>query len=169
MSKLWLEKKIFYLGEEGDQGVPFQKKVFPMYSNQLMDSRNVNFSIKKSQIDTHMLGVAQKLTKLDIALETSVAWDSGSGSQKMPCPAVPNLLLFTFLWDFQSSLDKSRENSSKMPKRQNSGNTSMKVAETPAGNQQRETVHGPPFYVAGAGSTDELSILIKIVMVIEIW
>ena len=24
----------------------------------------------------------------------------------------------------------------------------MKVAETPAGNQQRETVHGPPFYVA---------------------
>ena len=25
----------------------------------------------------------------------------------------------------------------------------MKVAETPAGNQQRETVHGPPFYVAG--------------------
>ena len=66
-------------------------------SNQPMDSRNVNFSIKKSQIDTHMLGVAQKLTKLDIALETSVAWDSGSGSQKMPCPAVPNLLLFTFL------------------------------------------------------------------------
>ena len=113
-----------------------------------MDSRNVNFSIKKSQIDTHMLGVAQKLTKLDIALETSVAWDSGSGSQKMPCPAVPNLLSFTFLWDFQSSLDKSRENSSKMPKRQNSGNTSMEVAETPAGNQQRETVHGPPFYVA---------------------
>ena len=25
----------------------------------------------------------------------------------------------------------------------------MEVAETPAGNQQRETVHGPPFYVAG--------------------
>ena len=106
-------------------------------SNQPMDSRNVNFSIKKSQIDTHMLGLAQKLTKLDIPLETSVAWDSGSGSQKMPCPAVPNPLLFTFLWDFQSSLDKSRENSSKMPKRQNSGNTSVKVAETPAGNQQR--------------------------------
>ena len=57
-----------------------------------MDSRNVNFSIKKSQIDTHMLGVAQKLTKLDIALETSVAWDSGSGSQKMTL----NELLFTF-------------------------------------------------------------------------
>ena len=71
-------------------------------SNQPMDSRNVNFSIKKSQIDTHMLGVAQKLTKLDIALETSVAWDSGSGSQKMPCPAVPNPLLFTFLWDRDS-------------------------------------------------------------------
>ena len=123
-----------------------------------MDSRNVNFSIKKSQIDTHMLGVAQKLTKLDIALETSVAWDSGSGSQKMPCPAVPNLLSFTFLWDFQSSLDKSRENSSKMPKRQNSGNTSMEVAETPAGNQQRETVHGPPFYVAERYSSQLLSI-----------
>ena len=57
-----------------------------------MDSRNVNFSIKKSQIDTHMLGVAQKLTKLDIALETSVAWDSGSGSQKMTL----NELLLTF-------------------------------------------------------------------------
>ena len=56
-----------------------------------MDSRNVNFSIKKSQIDTHMLGVAQKLTKLDIALETSVAWDSGSGSQKLAV----NELLFT--------------------------------------------------------------------------
>ena len=45
-----------------------------------MDSRNVNFSIKKSQIDTHMLGLAQKLTKLDIALEGQVlhvAWDSG--------------------------------------------------------------------------------------------
>ena len=67
MSKLWLEKKNFYLGEEGDQGVPFQKKVFPMYSNQLMDSRNVNFSIKKSQIHTHMLSLSQKLTKLDIA------------------------------------------------------------------------------------------------------
>ena len=39
-----------------------------------------------------MLGVAQKLTKLDIALETSVAWDSGSGSQKMTL----NELLFTF-------------------------------------------------------------------------
>ena len=37
-----------------------------------MDSRNVNFSIKKSQIDTHMLGLAQKLTKLDIALEGQV-------------------------------------------------------------------------------------------------
>ena len=104
-----------------------------------------------------MLGVAQKLTKLDIPLETSVAWDSGSGSQKMPCPAVPNLLLFTFLWDFQSSLDKSRENSSKMPKRQNSGNTSVKVVETPAGNQQRETVHGPPFYVADFFQHKELS------------
>ena len=67
MSKLWLEKKIFYSGEEGDQGVPFQKKVFPMYSNQLIDSRNVNFSIKKSQIHTHMLSLSQKLTKLDIA------------------------------------------------------------------------------------------------------
>ena len=32
-----------------------------------MDSRNVNFSIKKSQIDTHMLGLSQKLAKLDIA------------------------------------------------------------------------------------------------------
>ena len=37
-----------------------------------MDSRNVNFSIKKSQIDTHMLGLAQKLTQLDIALEGQV-------------------------------------------------------------------------------------------------
>ena len=61
-------------------------------SNQPMDSRNVNFSIKKSQIDTHMLGVAQKLTKLDIALEGQVfAWDSGSGSQKMAL----NEFLFT--------------------------------------------------------------------------
>ena len=58
-----------------------------------MDSRNVNVSIKKSQIDTHMLGLAQKLTKLDIALEGQVfAWDSGSGSQKMTL----NELLFTF-------------------------------------------------------------------------
>ena len=32
-----------------------------------MDSRIVNFSIKKSQIHTHMLGLSQKLTKLDIA------------------------------------------------------------------------------------------------------
>ena len=32
-----------------------------------MDSRNVNFSIKKSQIHTHMLSLSQKLTKLDIA------------------------------------------------------------------------------------------------------
>ena len=66
--------------------MPFQKKVFPMYSNQLMDSRNVNFSIKKSQIHTHMLGLSQKLAKLDIAWKDkccSVAWDSGSGSQKM--------------------------------------------------------------------------------------
>ena len=38
-----------------------------MYSIQLMDSRNVNFSIKKSQIHTHKLGLSQKLTKLDIA------------------------------------------------------------------------------------------------------
>ena len=56
-----------------------------------MDSRNVNFSIKKSQIHTHMLSLSQKLTKLDIAW-TSVAWDSGSGSQKMAL----NELLFTF-------------------------------------------------------------------------
>ena len=57
-----------------------------------MDSRNVNFSIKKSQIHTHMLGLTQKLTKLDIALEGQVfAWDSGSGSQKMAM----NELLFT--------------------------------------------------------------------------
>ena len=53
-------------------------------SNQQMDHRNVNFSIKKSQIHTHMLGLTQKLTKLDIALEGQVfALDSGSGSQKM--------------------------------------------------------------------------------------
>ena len=52
--------------------MPFQKKVFPMYSNQLMDSRNVNFSIKKSQIHTHMLGLSQKFTKLDIALKGQV-------------------------------------------------------------------------------------------------
>ena len=32
-----------------------------------MDFRNVNFSIKKSQIHTHMLGLSQKLTKFDIA------------------------------------------------------------------------------------------------------
>ena len=32
-----------------------------------MDSRIVNFSIKKSQIHTHKLGLSQKLTKLDIA------------------------------------------------------------------------------------------------------
>ena len=32
-----------------------------------MDFRNVNFSIKKSQIHTHMLSLSQKLTKLDIA------------------------------------------------------------------------------------------------------
>ena len=61
-------------------------------SNQQMDHRNVNFSIKKSQIHTHMLGLTQKLTKLDIALEGQVfAWDSGSGSQKMAM----NELLFT--------------------------------------------------------------------------
>ena len=91
MSKLWLEKKNFYLGEEGDQGVPFQKKVFPMYSNQLMDSRNVNFSIKKSQIHTHMLGLPQKLTKLEIALKTSIALDLGLVPKNWPW----NKLLFT--------------------------------------------------------------------------
>ena len=32
-----------------------------------MDFRNVNFSIKKSQIHTHILSLSQKLTKLDIA------------------------------------------------------------------------------------------------------
>ena len=91
MSKLWLEKKNFYLGEEGDQGVPFQKKVFPMYSNQLMDSRNVNFSIKKSQIHTHMLDLSQKLTKLEMVLKTSVALDLGL----VPKNWLWNELLFT--------------------------------------------------------------------------
>ena len=91
MSKLWLEKKNFYLGEEGDQGVPFQKKVFPMYSIQLMDSRNVNFSIKKSQIHTHMLDLSQKLTKLEMVLKTSVALDLGLVPKNWPW----NELLFT--------------------------------------------------------------------------
>ena len=58
-----------------------------------MDTRNVNFSIKKSQIDTHMLGLAQKLTKLDIALEGQVFHGIlGLVPKKMTL----NELLFTF-------------------------------------------------------------------------
>ena len=56
-----------------------------------MDSRNVNFSIKKSQIHTHMLGLPQKLTKLEIALKTSIALDLGLVPKNWPW----NKLLFT--------------------------------------------------------------------------
>ena len=56
-----------------------------------MDSRNVNFSIKKSQIHTHMLGLSQKLTKLEMVLKTSVALDLGLVPKNWPW----NELLFT--------------------------------------------------------------------------
>ena len=56
-----------------------------------MDSRNVNFSIKKSQIHTHMLGLSQKLTKLEMVLKTSVALDLGLVPINWPW----NELLFT--------------------------------------------------------------------------
>ena len=56
-----------------------------------MDSRIVNFSIKKSQIHTHMLGLSQKLTKLEIALKTSIALDLGLVPKNWPW----NELLFT--------------------------------------------------------------------------
>ena len=57
-----------------------------------MDSRNVNFSTKKSQIHTHMLGLAQKLTKLDIAYKGQVLhWFLGLVPKKIAM----NELLFT--------------------------------------------------------------------------
>ena len=59
------------------EGGVFKKKVFSTYTNQSMDSRFEIKSIKKSQIHTHMLGLSQKLTKLEIALKTSIALDLG--------------------------------------------------------------------------------------------
>ena len=120
-----------------------------------MDSRNVNFSIKKSQIHTHMLGLTQKLTKLDIVLKGQVLHGILGLVPK-------NWLWISFclpwttelLWRPAEIVRKQLKNAKKCRKRQNSGNTSMEVAETPAGNQQRAwqrgTVHGPPFYVAAS-------------------
>ena len=56
-----------------------------------MDSRFEIKSIKKSQIHTHMLGLSQKLTKLEIALKTSIALDLGLVPKNWPW----NELLFT--------------------------------------------------------------------------
>ena len=71
-----------------------------------------------------MLGVAQKLTKLDIALETSVAWDSGSGSQKMAMKG----LLFTLCLLFTAELlDCAAESAQKFIK---NARNRRKLAET---------------------------------------
>ena len=90
MSKLCLEKKKIFWRVGWPRGT-FSKKVFPTYTNQSMDSRFEIKSIKKSQIHTHMLGLPQKLTKLEIALKTSIALDLGLVPKNWPW----NELLFT--------------------------------------------------------------------------
>ena len=83
-----------------------------------------------------------KLTKLVFALNGQVLhWILGLVPKKWLLFTVNNRVIDPRDWN-------CAEIARKCQKRQNSGNTSMKVAETPAGNQQRETVHGPPFYVA---------------------
>ena len=86
-------------------------------SNQQMDHRNVNFSIKKSQIHTHMLGLTQKLTKLDIALEGQVfAWDSGSGSQKIAKNSHERAFVYHLPQSYRTARLKLCKNYSKTPK-----------------------------------------------------
>ena len=83
-----------------------------------------------------------KSTKLVFALKGQVLhWILGLVPKKWLLFTVNNRVIDPRDWN-------CAEIARKCQKRQNSGNTSMKVAETPAGNQQRETVHGPPFYVA---------------------
>ena len=84
-----------------------------------------------------------KSTKLVFALKGQVLhWILGLVPKKWLLFTVNNRVIDPRDWN-------CAEIAQKCQKRQNSGNTSMKVVETPAGNQQRETVHGPPFYVAG--------------------
>ena len=98
-----------------------------------MDSRNVNFSIKKSQIDTHMLGLAQKLTKLDIALEGQVFHGIlGLVPKKWPwkgfcLPFVYRLLqsYWTARLNLCKNLSKTPEIGGNWLKHENSGNINV--------------------------------------------
>ena len=71
------------------------------------------------------MGLAQKLTELDIALEGQVfAWDSGSGSQKMAMKG----LLFTLCLLFTAELlDSAAESVQKFIK---NARNRRKLAET---------------------------------------